>query len=81
MHEVGHEFHEAVWMLKLTIQHIRTELAWLIQVEKELEQRAPAHRPPANPQTNTTPVGNRMRQSAKAEINHLTGRRKPNHER
>lgn len=42
--EVGHPFHEAVWMLSLTIEQIKTELAWLDQVEREAAHRAPAHK-------------------------------------
>jgi DNA-binding PadR family transcriptional regulator len=40
--EVGHPYHEAVWMLSLTIDQIKTELAWLDQVERESQRRAPA---------------------------------------
>jgi DNA-binding PadR family transcriptional regulator len=40
--EVGHGFHEAVWMIKLVIEQFRVELGWLRQVTCELEQRAPA---------------------------------------
>jgi DNA-binding PadR family transcriptional regulator len=40
--EVGHPFHEAVWMLSLAIEEIKTELAWLGQVEREWPNRAPA---------------------------------------
>lgn len=43
--EVGHRFHEAVWMLSLTIQEIRTELRWLRGMARELGKRAPARRP------------------------------------
>jgi len=43
--EVGHRFHEAVWMIKLVIEQFRVELRWLRQVTGELEQRAPAARP------------------------------------
>jgi len=43
--EVGHRFHEAVWMLSLTIQQIRTELRWLRKMAKEVVKRAPARRP------------------------------------
>lgn len=43
--EVGHRFHEAVWMLGLTIQEIRTELRWLRRMARELGKRAPARRP------------------------------------
>ena len=45
--EVGHEFHEAVWMIKLMNQQIRAELRWIARVERESPQRALArHVPP-----------------------------------
>jgi DNA-binding PadR family transcriptional regulator len=40
--EVGHRFHEAVWMLRLVIQQIRTELRWLKKLKREIRHRAPA---------------------------------------
>lgn len=40
--EVGHPYHEAVWMLKLVIAHIELELKWLEAIEKETLKRAPA---------------------------------------
>ena len=40
--EVGHEFHEAVWMIKLMIRQIRGELRWLQRVESESGRRAKA---------------------------------------
>ncbi|HXJ89004.1 MAG TPA: PadR family transcriptional regulator [Candidatus Binatia bacterium] len=43
--EVGHRFHEAVWMLSLTIQQIRTELSWLRKMAREVRRRAPAQHP------------------------------------
>ena len=43
--EVGHSFHEAVWMIKLVIEQFRTELNWLRQVSAELDHRAPAKNP------------------------------------
>jgi DNA-binding PadR family transcriptional regulator len=43
--EVGHRFHEAVWMIKLVIQQFHTELKWLRQVADELDRRAPAANP------------------------------------
>src|ERR1041384_8330863 len=43
--EVGHRFHEAVWMISLVIEQFRTELRWLSKVEHELDRRAPAKRP------------------------------------
>jgi DNA-binding PadR family transcriptional regulator len=56
-HEVGHEYHEAVWMLKLTIAQLKSELMWVKQVARELPQRAPA----ANPNVAATPVARRTR--------------------
>jgi DNA-binding PadR family transcriptional regulator len=43
--EVGHGFHEAVWMIKLVIEQLRTELSWLREVVNELPHRAPATNP------------------------------------
>ncbi|MFZ0703897.1 MAG: hypothetical protein WAM80_18810, partial [Candidatus Acidiferrales bacterium] len=43
--EVGHEFHEAVWMLALVIEQFQTELRWLRKVERETKKRAPARHP------------------------------------
>jgi DNA-binding PadR family transcriptional regulator len=43
--EVGHRFHEAVWMITLVTEQFRTELRWLEKVERELAQRAPAKNP------------------------------------
>jgi len=43
--EVGHRFHEAVWMIKLVIEQFRTELSWLREVMNELPHRAPAANP------------------------------------
>lgn len=40
--EVGHEFHEAVWMLTLTIDQLKLELKWLDKLEREAVHRAPA---------------------------------------
>jgi len=40
--EVGHPYHEAVWMLKLTIGQADTELRWLESVKKETSRRKPA---------------------------------------
>jgi DNA-binding PadR family transcriptional regulator len=44
--EVGHEFHEAVWMITLMIQQIRSELRWIDRVEREAPKRARARRAP-----------------------------------
>jgi DNA-binding PadR family transcriptional regulator len=43
--EVGHRFHEAVWMVSLTIQQFRTELRWIRKLQRELRRRAPARHP------------------------------------
>jgi DNA-binding PadR family transcriptional regulator len=42
--EVGHQYHEAVWMLKLMIAQTETELRWLETVAREFPKRAPARR-------------------------------------
>lgn len=43
--EVGHRFHEAVWMIKLMIEQFRAELSWLRQVAAEVDRRTPAANP------------------------------------
>ena len=43
--EVGHRFHEAVWMVSLVIDQFRTELQWLSKVTSELDRRAAAISP------------------------------------
>ena len=45
--EVGHPYHEAVWMLSLAIAQAETELRWLDTVSKEAPRRRPAERKPA----------------------------------
>ena len=45
LHEVGHAYHEAVWMLNLTIQQFKLELRWLKKVERELGHRGRALHP------------------------------------
>jgi DNA-binding PadR family transcriptional regulator len=42
LREVGHPHHEAVWMLKLVVAEIRTELRWIDAVRREAHHRAPA---------------------------------------
>jgi DNA-binding PadR family transcriptional regulator len=42
--EVGHPYHEAVWMLKLATAQIELELKWLEGIERESSKRAPAQR-------------------------------------
>jgi DNA-binding PadR family transcriptional regulator len=40
--EVGHRFHEAVWMVSLTIEQFRVELRWLAKLSREIPRRAGA---------------------------------------
>ena len=56
-HEVGHEYHEAVWMLKLTIAQLKSELLWVKQVARELPKRATA----ANPTVLGAPIARQRR--------------------
>lgn len=44
--EVGHDFHEAVWMVTLIIAQFRVELRWLDRLARELAGRAPARNVP-----------------------------------
>ncbi len=43
--EVGHRFHEAIWMVSLMIEQFQTELRWLKKLSRELHRRSPAKRP------------------------------------
>ena len=43
--EVGHEAHEAVWILKSFISRYRLELRWLARVQRESAHRAAARFP------------------------------------
>lgn len=43
--EVGHRFHEAVWMVSLIIQQFRAELKWLRKLSREAHRRASARHP------------------------------------
>jgi DNA-binding PadR family transcriptional regulator len=45
LEEVGHPYHEAVWMVKLMIAQLETELRWIAQRQKEMHRRAPARHP------------------------------------
>jgi DNA-binding PadR family transcriptional regulator len=47
--EVGHRFHEAVWMVSFIIQQFRLELKWLRKLSREIDRRAGAR--------NTSQVG------------------------
>jgi len=50
--EVGHDFHEAVWMLTLVIGQLRTEIKWLDKLHRESRKRAPARSPNIAPPQN-----------------------------
>ena len=43
--EVGHRYHEAVWMVSLMIAEFETELKWLAEVEREMGKRGKAKKP------------------------------------
>jgi DNA-binding PadR family transcriptional regulator len=43
--EVGHPYHEAVWMVTLMIEQFKTELKWLRRLERELPRRGSAKNP------------------------------------
>ena len=43
--EVGHKFHEAVWMVDLMIHQLRTEILWNKRLERSLKRRAVARYP------------------------------------
>jgi DNA-binding PadR family transcriptional regulator len=43
--EVGHPYHEAVWMVSLTIEQFEAELRWLRRLEREAPRRAKAQHP------------------------------------
>jgi DNA-binding PadR family transcriptional regulator len=45
LEEVGHPYHEAVWMVSLMIEQFKTELQWLRKVARELPRRASAKNP------------------------------------
>ncbi len=47
--EVGHGYHEAVWMVTLTIDQLETELRWIEKVRRDAGRRAPAAHPPKRP--------------------------------
>jgi DNA-binding PadR family transcriptional regulator len=40
--EVGHPYHEAVWMLQLTIEKLKAERRWLKSVHRQARRRAAA---------------------------------------
>jgi DNA-binding PadR family transcriptional regulator len=44
--EVGHPYHEAIWMLTLMIEQMQTERRWLARVERQSKRRQAARRAP-----------------------------------
>ena len=48
--EVGHRYHEAVWMITLVIEQFETELRWLKKLEREIRRRGNALHTPDAPQ-------------------------------
>jgi DNA-binding PadR family transcriptional regulator len=42
MAEVGHPYHEAVWMLELTIERLNNELRWVERILEHADKRRPA---------------------------------------
>ena len=45
LEEVGHPYHEAVWMVSLMIEQSKTELRWLNRVARESKKRGSAQHP------------------------------------
>ncbi len=45
LEEVGHPYHEAVWMVGLMIEEFKTELRWLKRVAREVQKRGRAKHP------------------------------------
>lgn len=45
LEEVGHPYHEAVWMVSFMIEQFKLELRWLRKLKRQLPRRAPAQRP------------------------------------
>src|SRR6478672_2294727 len=44
MNEVGHPYHEAVWMLQLIIEQMETELRWVSRILEDADKRSPARK-------------------------------------
>jgi hypothetical protein len=42
--EVGHPYHEAVWMVSLMIEQFQVELRWLKKLQRESKHCAPTNR-------------------------------------
>jgi len=49
LEEVGHPYHEAVWMLQLIIEQMESEKRWVDRLLKESTQREPARNVRRNP--------------------------------
>jgi DNA-binding PadR family transcriptional regulator len=45
LEEVGHPYHEAVWMVSLMIEQFKTEVRWLKRVAREVKKRGRAKHP------------------------------------
>lgn len=45
LEEVGHPYHEAVWMVSLVIEQFKLELRWLKKLKREAKKRAFAQNP------------------------------------
>jgi DNA-binding PadR family transcriptional regulator len=45
LEEVGHTYHEAVWMVGLMIEQIKTEIRWMEKMEREEKKREKAKFP------------------------------------
>jgi DNA-binding PadR family transcriptional regulator len=45
LEEVGHPYHEAVWMVSLVIEQFKLELRWLKKLKREAKKRAVARNP------------------------------------
>lgn len=43
--EVGHRFHEAIWIVSLVIEQFRVELRWLAKLSREIHRRGAAKHP------------------------------------
>lgn len=71
--EVGHDHHEAVWMLKLTLDQLRSEIQWLQAVTSELKYRAPAQRSndrnkPVSARKSRIPSGKSIRKRNRGDL-------------
>jgi hypothetical protein len=49
--EVGHDHHEAVWILELKIDQTRLEIRWIQKILTNAEKRSPADNPVFPPVT------------------------------